>query len=432
MATALSHPAGALILFDFAAAFPSISQRFMVDLLQKLGIPTCALNLFKAFYNNNRCQVQVNGHEGGGFKMTSGVRQGCPLSPLLFALCADLLLERIRSCVPSAVVRAYADDTAVVVQDLWRDAPLLPKIFEEFASLANLDLNIGKTVIVPLFPSPALDAVKAQLQAELPAWRQVQILYCGKYLGFQVGPSAGESCWNEATAKYKQRATAWADHLRGLHCSALTYNTFAIPVLSYLAQLRTPPATVLAEELRTLARAAPGPYRWATSSDLWHLTSITGHPKSFKSLALLAKASQLRARMWDPACDDSVGDPGTILEPHHSRSILIVRPSRHDPSQGRPPNRLGSHSTFYARYRMLIDLLNGPEQPYTRAVWKDWFADSIVITLHNTLQESQGLLQTLESPSMRSPNLTVVRKTFQKKVYSALLAANAPNTESRI
>ena len=286
----------------------------MLDLLHKLQLPACVLNLVRALYTNNRCRVQVQGYQGEGFGMTSGVRQGCPLSPLLFALCADLLLERIRSLVPSAVVRAYADDTAVVLQDLWRDAPLLSSIFKEFGTLANLQLNIGKTVIVPLFPSPGIDDVQAMVQSAVPSWHDVQIHYQGKYLGFQVGPSAAEDSWDEATAKFKQRATAWADHLRGLHCSALTYNTFAIPVLSYLAQLRKPPQSVLDAELQTLGRAAPGPFNWATATDLWHLCSISGHPKSFKSLELTARAAQIRVLLWDPACGDSIGDPGTILE----------------------------------------------------------------------------------------------------------------------
>ena len=50
---------------------------------------------------------------------------------MLFARCADLLLERIRAQIPSALVRAYADGTAVIIHDLWTDAPRLAQIFEE-------------------------------------------------------------------------------------------------------------------------------------------------------------------------------------------------------------------------------------------------------------------------------------------------------------
>ena len=97
----------------------------MFNLLSATGVPHNALNFVKALYDNNRCTVQTNGAQIPGVTMTAGVRQGCPLSPLLYAICAELLIERIRMELPSAVVRAYADDTAVLVQNIWIDIPTL-------------------------------------------------------------------------------------------------------------------------------------------------------------------------------------------------------------------------------------------------------------------------------------------------------------------
>ena len=88
MVTALSNNTGTLVLFDFASAFPSMSQAYMFNLLTALGVPRNARHLIQALYDNNRCTVQTNGAQVDGFKMTAGVRQGCPLSPLLYAICA--------------------------------------------------------------------------------------------------------------------------------------------------------------------------------------------------------------------------------------------------------------------------------------------------------------------------------------------------------
>ena len=156
MKTALTTPHGAIIFFDFASAFPSMSQAYLIQLLSSLSLPRNALNLIQALYDNNRCLIQTNGFRGEGFHMSAGVRQGCPLSPLLYAVCAELLIERIRHRLPTAVVRAYADDTAVLVQDLWKDAPELAKILYDFGSMSNLTLNLQKTIVVPLFPTLAL------------------------------------------------------------------------------------------------------------------------------------------------------------------------------------------------------------------------------------------------------------------------------------
>ena len=246
------------------------------------------------------------------------------------------------------------------------------------------------------------------LQSAVPLWQDVQTHYQGtsKYLGFQVGPSAAEGGWDEAIAKFKQRATAWADHLSGLHCSALTYNTFAIPVLSYLAQLRKPPQSVLDAELQTLGRAAPGPFNWATATDLWHLSSISGHPKSFKSLALTAQAAQVRVLLWDPACGDSIGDPGTVLELVAPRRRRLDDWTLDNHGRARAPNKLGPRSTFYARHRMLTDMLTCAEQPYTRAVWHNWFSQSIILTLHSNYDQVQKTLQRIPSPLSQSLGIT--------------------------
>ena len=97
-----------------------------------------------SLYDRNMCQVSYKGQQYEGFGMTSGVRQGCPLSPLLYAIAADALLEKVSALIPDAVVRAYADDTAVVLTDFWSQAHLLAHAFDEFGNLSNLRLNHKK------------------------------------------------------------------------------------------------------------------------------------------------------------------------------------------------------------------------------------------------------------------------------------------------
>ena len=236
----LSNNTGALVLFDFASAFPSMSQAYMFNLLTALGVPRNALNLIQALYDNNRCTLQTNGAQVDGFKMTAGVRQGCPLSPLLYAICAELLIERIRMELPTAVVRAYADDTAVLIQNLWTDTPILAKIFADFGNMSNLRLNLNKTVFIPLFPHPDLATVQSRLTHTTPLWNAVQFSYSARYLGFTLGPEADDKSWQEPTAKFLRRAQAWTDQQLGLYCTTTSYNVFALSVLTYIAQVLTP------------------------------------------------------------------------------------------------------------------------------------------------------------------------------------------------
>uniref|UniRef100_A0A7M4F3W4 Reverse transcriptase domain-containing protein n=1 Tax=Crocodylus porosus TaxID=8502 RepID=A0A7M4F3W4_CROPO len=52
-----------------------------------MGFPEKTVCWIRLLYREVETQVQINGHLSGTFKIHTGVRQGCPLSPLLFTHC---------------------------------------------------------------------------------------------------------------------------------------------------------------------------------------------------------------------------------------------------------------------------------------------------------------------------------------------------------
>ena len=112
MTVSLSSSKGALILFDFEAAFPSLSQEFLMNSLQAVGLPPGIMQVIKFLYQNNECVIKLKGELFDGLPLTSGVRQGCPLSPLLFVVEIDILLRRLQRLFPGSLARAFADDNA--------------------------------------------------------------------------------------------------------------------------------------------------------------------------------------------------------------------------------------------------------------------------------------------------------------------------------
>ena len=87
-------------------------------------------------------------HEG--FKLQAGVRQGCPLSPLVYGLVAEVLLDKMELEVEGLFTRAYADYTAIILKNWEAALPKLENIFTEFNLISGLKLNYSKCIVIPL------------------------------------------------------------------------------------------------------------------------------------------------------------------------------------------------------------------------------------------------------------------------------------------
>ena len=132
----------ALILMDFGAAFPSLSHDFLWLVLAQIGVPPKVLRAIKELYRNNWHWIRFGGACVEVFTITSGVKQGCPLSPLLFVIATDSFLRALEANIsPQSLARAYADDIALVLQNIWREAPAVAKLFVNLERIAGLWLK---------------------------------------------------------------------------------------------------------------------------------------------------------------------------------------------------------------------------------------------------------------------------------------------------
>jgi len=107
----------------------------------------------KIFYTNTERAVQNNGFIISWFKPSKGVRQGCPLSPYLFILSAEVLSNKIRQDSDVKGIKVFgkeiklskfADDTTLFTADI-ESLEMALKIVEDFERIADLSLNVKKT-----------------------------------------------------------------------------------------------------------------------------------------------------------------------------------------------------------------------------------------------------------------------------------------------
>jgi len=111
-----------VVAIDQMKAFDRVNWKFLAKILETQNFPNLLLNWVKTLYTNIGSCVRINGHTSDPFIIYRGVRQGCPLSPILYTLFSEAL-NRCISCETQIVgprifnskplISQYADDTCI-------------------------------------------------------------------------------------------------------------------------------------------------------------------------------------------------------------------------------------------------------------------------------------------------------------------------------
>ena len=84
---------------DVKSAFPSVPHALLIASLKAVGINGLFLNMISSLYSSSCFRVRLGSHTSDNIPLARGLRQGCPLSPLLF----NIFFDSIIKCVPSTL-----------------------------------------------------------------------------------------------------------------------------------------------------------------------------------------------------------------------------------------------------------------------------------------------------------------------------------------
>ena len=87
---------GLLLMIDFEKAFDSVSWSFIEKALNFFNFPESLINWFKVLYKKPLSCVSFNGQYSNWFSLQRGCRQGDPISPYLYLICAKIVSLMIR------------------------------------------------------------------------------------------------------------------------------------------------------------------------------------------------------------------------------------------------------------------------------------------------------------------------------------------------
>ena len=132
----------AILSLDQERAFDRVDWAFLFRVLGHLGFGPSFISWVRLLYSNIRSAILIDGYTSDCFFPSRGVRQGCPLSPLLYVISIEVLAANLRAH-PSIVglrlpgvsqllptLSLYADDTSVISIS---DAATLA-VFDTFAT----------------------------------------------------------------------------------------------------------------------------------------------------------------------------------------------------------------------------------------------------------------------------------------------------------
>ena len=131
----------------------------MLKPVNKLGIEEMYLNIIKAIYDIPTANIILNGQKLEAFPLTSGTRQGCPLSPLLFNILLEVLARAIRQekeikdiqlGKEDVKLSLFADDMIVYLEDLIVSAQNLLKLISNFSKVSGYKNQCVEITSIPI------------------------------------------------------------------------------------------------------------------------------------------------------------------------------------------------------------------------------------------------------------------------------------------
>uniref|UniRef100_A0A669BRS1 Reverse transcriptase domain-containing protein n=1 Tax=Oreochromis niloticus TaxID=8128 RepID=A0A669BRS1_ORENI len=148
-----------IISLDAEKAFDRVEWDYLFAVLTRFGFGERFVSWIKLLYTSPQACVITNSVRSDYFPLCRGTRQGCPLSPLLFALAVEPLSVALKSLSSfHGIIRAgvelkvslYADDLLLYVADPICSLPPILSVLEKFSSFSGYKINLLKSECYPV------------------------------------------------------------------------------------------------------------------------------------------------------------------------------------------------------------------------------------------------------------------------------------------
>ena len=145
---------GLLLSIDFEKAFDTVSWKFIVIVLDYFNFGNSIKSWVGLFQKGSETCILQNGFMSNFFSLRRGCRQGDPISPYLFILCAEILGKMVRKNKEIKGISIngkeyklsqYADDTQLILDGTEKSSKAALNLLKQFYIMSGLKINVDKT-----------------------------------------------------------------------------------------------------------------------------------------------------------------------------------------------------------------------------------------------------------------------------------------------
>lgn len=262
-----------ILSLDQEKAFDRVNHEFCFEILKRFNLGERFIKWIRTLYKNVYSVINVNGHLSEPVMQRGGVRQGCPLSPLLYVIFIEPLAELVRRDkiirgihIPGGKgqllkISQYADDTTLFLTTE-RGIERAVELTEIYGKASGSKVNVDKSSIM-LWGN----------------WDYNKILTYGfelckdglKILGVQFYRENGEKKnWIEKLAKIRTKMDIWKSRKLTVSGKVLVIKSDILPALNYLAGVYPVPIRIKLQITRVIfCFIWGGKYEWMQREQMY-------------------------------------------------------------------------------------------------------------------------------------------------------------------
>ena len=127
------------LLMDVASAFPSVARGCLLQKMRQRGIDECLVRWTDSFMRNRRVIMSVDGQDSEPIDVTTGLPQGSPISPVLFAIYIADIHHAVEDKTEDCRGISFVDDVTWVAE-----GRNLDEVVHKLEKCAELSLSWAK------------------------------------------------------------------------------------------------------------------------------------------------------------------------------------------------------------------------------------------------------------------------------------------------